>query len=122
MNTQTNTYLAAAFELGVPVVLAFLGAVRPPIRKWVVVVLGALTPLLLSLAVTGVRHFAFAQEEAGFAIWEMWLTSFLPYVACLVFGSALGLLRLPTGLSARYILGLVPPSLLAFALAIALPQ
>lgn len=122
MNTQTNTYLAAAFELGVPVVLAFLGAVRPPIRKWVVVVLGALTPLLLSLAVTSVRHFVFAQEEAGFAIFEMWLTSFLPYVACLVFGSALGLLRLPTGLSARYILGLVPPSLLALVLAIALPQ
>jgi hypothetical protein len=122
MDTQTNIYLAAIFELGVPVVLAFLGAVRPATRKWVVVVLGSLTPLLLSLAVTGIRYFVFAQEEAGFAVWEMWLTSFLPYVASLVFGSALGLLRFPTGLSARYILGLVPPSLLALALAVALPQ
>lgn len=122
MNTQTNIYLAAAFELGLPVALAFLGAFRPALRKWVVVVLGALTPILLSFAVTGVRHFAFAQEEAGFAIWEMWLTSFLPYVACLGLGCALGLLRVPAGLSARYILGLVPPSVLAVVLAIALPQ
>ena len=122
METQTSIYLAASFELGVPIVLSFLGALRPAMRKWVVVVLGALTPILLSLAVTSARHFALAQEEAGFAVWEMWLTSFLPYVACLVFGSALGLLRFPTGMSARYILGLVPPSLLAIAWAIALPQ
>lgn len=122
MDTQTKIYLAAAFILGVPVVLALLGAFRPALRKWVVVVLGALTPLLLSFAVTGVRYFGFAQEEAAMAIQEMWLTSFLPYVACLVFGSALGLLRVPAGLSARYILGLVPTSVLAVVLAIALPQ
>jgi hypothetical protein len=122
MDTQTMIYLAAAFELGVPVALGFLAAVRPTLRKWVVVVLGALTPLLLSLAVTAVRHFAFAQEEAGFAIWEMWLTSFYPYLGCLAFGSALGLLKVPTGLSARYILGLAPTAVLAVGLAIALPQ
>lgn len=115
-------YLAVAFELGAPVVLAVLAAWRPALRKWVVVVLGALTPLLLSFAVTGVRHFALAQEEAGFAIWEMWLTSFLPYVGCLAFGAALGLLKVPTGLSARYILGLVPTAVLAIVLAVALPQ
>lgn len=122
MDTQTSIYLAAAFELGVPVALVFLGAFRPSLRKWVVVVLGALTPLLLSLAVTGVRHFVFAEEEAGFAIWEMWLTSFLPYVACFAAGSGLGLLKVPTGLPARYILGLVPPSVFAVALVVAMPQ
>ena len=122
MDTQTSIYLAAAFEVGIPVALVFLGAFRPSLRKWVVVVLGALTPLLLSFGVTGVRHFVFAQEEAGFAIWEMWLTSFLPYAACFAVGSALGLLKGPTGLSARYILGLVPPSVVAVVLAVAMPQ
>jgi hypothetical protein len=117
-----NMYLAAAFELGILIVLAVLAAWRPAARKWTVVVLGALTPLLLSLAATSVKHLVFADDEAGFIFGEIWITSFLPYVACLVLGSLMGLLKVPSGLSARYIMGLVPPAVLAIVLALAVPQ
>lgn len=122
MDTNTRLYLAAAFQLGLPVALALLAAAVPATRRWAVVVLGALTPLLLSFAVTSVRHLGLGQEEAGYAFFEMWLTSFLPYLACAALGAALGFVPRPAGLSARYILGLVPPAALAVVLAVVWPQ
>lgn len=122
MDHLSNPYVAGAFELGVFVALALLAALWPSARKWAVVVLGALTPLVLSLAVTSVRHLLLGQEEAGFIFREIWLTTLLPYAGCLVFGAALGLLRVPRGLPARYILGLAPVSVLAVVLAVVWPQ
>jgi hypothetical protein len=122
MNPQMSMYLAAAFELGTPIALGVLAAMRPSGRRWVVVVLGALTPLLLSLAATSVGHLVFAQEEATFIFREVWVTTLLPYAACLVFGAIAGLLRVPSGLSARYIMGLIPTAALALILAVTVPQ
>ncbi len=122
MDPQTRLYLAAAFQLGLPVVLALVAATVPVTRRWVVVVLGALTPLLLSFAVTTVRHLGLGEEEAGWAFHEMWLTSVVPYVACLTLGAALGMLRMPASLSARYILGLAPTAAVALLLALWWPQ
>lgn len=122
MKSDTIVYLAAAFELGTPVVLGILLALYPAARKWGVVVLGAITPVLLSLVATSVGHLVFKQEEAGFIFIEIWMASLIPYAACLGFGVVAGLLRMPRGLPARYIMGLLPPAALALILAVAVPQ
>ena len=112
MNDTTQMILAAALELGLPAVLAITALLWPRIRLWAVVVLGAVTPLLLSYAATTAR-FLMHQEEAQWAFDGMWMSSLVPFLACVALGAALGFSPVPKGKSARFILGLVPPAVLA---------
>ncbi|MBC7956586.1 MAG: hypothetical protein H7Y33_12045 [Cytophagales bacterium] len=114
--------LAAAVELGVPLALAIAAALRPAIRRWTVVVFGAITPFLLFFAVTTARHLVLGDQGAALALNAMWAMSLIPFAACVALGAALGFIRVPRSPFARYILGLLPPSLLAVILAITLPQ
>ncbi len=122
MNDDTTMLLAASFELGVPITLALIAALRPTLRKWIVVVLGSITPLLLFYVVTGIRYFAFTDTGAALAFEPMWAMSFVPYIACLAIGCAIAMVRVPRGLSARYILGLIPTAVTAVVLGIFMLQ
>ena len=112
MNQETRIWLTAAVELGLPALLGVAALLWPRIRLWAVVVLGAVSPLLLFYAVTTARVLL-KQEEALWAFSGMWVSSFVPFVACAVLGGVLAISRVPKGKSARFILGLVPPAALA---------
>jgi len=122
MTDSTLMNLAIALELGLPVVLAIAAIVWPRIRKWAVVVFGAITPVLLFFAVTVVLALGLGDQGAAIAFDGMWRTSLVPFAACAVLGAVLGLLRVPSTPFLRYTLGLLPPSALAVVLAVVWPQ
>lgn len=121
MENQTELLLSAAFELGVPIVLAIVAMLWRRSRTWVVVILGSVTPLLLFYAFT-TAGYLLDQVGAQLAFPGMWRTSFFPFVACAAMGAVLSISRVPRTLSARYVLGLAPPAVLAVAWAIAARQ
>ena len=109
MGAQTDaalTFVAAAFELGLPLTIVVLCVRRPGLRSALLVPLGALTPLVLFLLYCwagslSVPPNAEARWAAG-AVWEM---SFAPYVVIAAIGFAVALVKVPKGLVTRYLVG-----------------
>ena len=118
MNDQTRSILAAFLELALPVALVISCVLWPTSTRRSVVVLGAITPLLIGCAATAVRYLLQGQQDAQWAFFAMWTMSFIPYVACAAVGTALGLLSVPKGTFARYILGFASPSAVALLVAV----
>ena len=106
----SETYLsleAAAFELGVPVAAVVAFAVAPRMRKFAVVLLGAVTPLLVAYAFMAASYFfAPAEPSSGFPFSAIWVMSFVVYLALALGGTALAFIPKPSNLYGRYFVGL----------------
>ena len=105
----SETYLtfgAAAFEIGVPFVAAFALAFVPRMRKFAVVLLGALTPLLIAYAFMATSYFLAPSVHSGtFPFSAVWVMSFVAYLALTLVGMALAFISKPSNLYARYLIG-----------------
>ncbi|OOG38175.1 hypothetical protein [Rhodanobacter sp. C05] len=105
----SETYLilgAAAFELGVPVAAIATMVRAPRLRKFAVVVLGAVTPPVLFYCLVAVSYFLNpASTENVFAFYAMSVMSFAAYVAFLLVGAALAFAPKPSNLYARFFVG-----------------
>ncbi|MFT3736446.1 MAG: hypothetical protein QM776_15745 [Rhodocyclaceae bacterium] len=115
MEDNTSLYLTIAFELGLPILLGLL-ALWPRARRWLVVVLGAVTPFLLFYAFNAFGAWR-GDMGAALAFQGMWLTTLIPYAACAAFGAALGtallFVRIKITKSSRFIAGVLPSAILA---------
>lgn len=107
----SETYLtlgAAALELGVPVAAFIALAFAPRMRKFSVMLLGAVTPLLVVyLVVAGSYIFTTATPAGRFAFHAMWAMSFAVYLALVLMGTVLAFIPRPSNLYVRYLVGLV---------------
>jgi hypothetical protein len=97
---------AAAFEFGVPFAAAVTLAFAPRIRKFAVVLLGAVTPLLIAYAfMAGSYFFAPAEPSGRFPFSAVWVMSFVVYLALALVGTALAFIPKPSNLYGRYFVG-----------------
>ncbi|EIL96478.1 hypothetical protein RHOFW104T7_00260 [Rhodanobacter thiooxydans] len=105
----SETYLtlgAVTFELGVPLAAIVVVAFVPRIRKFAVVLLGAVTPLLLAYAFIAASYFSAPAEPSGrFPFSAVWVMSFVVYLALVLAGTALALIPKPSNLYGRYFIG-----------------
>jgi len=105
----SETYLglgAAAFELGVPVAAVVALAFAPRMRKFAVVLLGAVTPLLIAYAFMAASYFFARAEPSGrFPFSAVWVMSFVVYLALALVGAALAFIPKPSNLYGRYLIG-----------------
>jgi hypothetical protein len=109
---------ALALELGMPLSLAFLWIKRPQLRSRIVVLLGSITPFLVLYAWVATGYIGARTRDNQWALYAMWLMSLLPFVLCTIIGAAIGFLRWPLHLVARYIMGLMAPLLVWGALSL----
>jgi hypothetical protein len=121
MNNETVTILSAAFELAFPALLAVATLRWPRIRRWSVVILGAVTPFLLFYAFTTVAFFL-EQEAALLGFNAMWDLSLIPFALSIALGAALSIVPVPRTASARYVFGFAVSAVLALAWALWVPQ
>lgn len=118
MTEMEMTWAAMLVELGIPVLIVIGLALRPRYRRFLTVLLGAITPALLVYAWIAAAYVVGpASKTAIFAFHAVWVMSFAVYVAIVVFGSALACLPRPGKLYLRYLMGLVSVPLGYLALA-----
>jgi|SRR6185437_29404 len=107
----SETYLtlgAATFELGVLMAATAAMAFAPRMRKFAVVLLGAVTPLLIFYAIAaGSYFFAPAVPSGSFPFSAIWVMSFAVYLAVALGGTALAFIPKPSNLYGRYFVGMV---------------
>lgn len=102
------TWGAMLVELGIPLLIVIALALRPRYRRFLVVLLGAITPALLVYAWIAVAYIVDpASKIAIFAFSAMWAMSFAVYAAIVIVGCALACLPRPGKLYLRYLMGLV---------------
>ena len=105
----SETYLtlgAVTFELGVPLAAAVALAFAPRIRKFAVVVLGAVTPLLLAYAfITASYFFVHVEPSSRVPFSAIWVMSFVVYLALALMGTVLAFIPKPSNLYGRYFVG-----------------
>lgn len=70
---------AIVFEIGLPVVIGVICLIKPNHRKWLVPVLGAVTPLLIVYAHYIVGYYFVSREEFEYGFLVMWVMSFFIY-------------------------------------------
>jgi len=106
----SETYLtlgAATFELGVAVATAAAVTFIPRTRKFTVVLLGTVTPLLVAYAfLAGSYLFASASPRGTFPYSAIWVMSFVVYLALMLVGTVLAFIPKPSNLYGRYLIGL----------------
>ncbi|OIO67127.1 MAG: hypothetical protein CO186_09230 [Zetaproteobacteria bacterium CG_4_9_14_3_um_filter_49_83] len=105
MNDAWLVALAATLEIGTPIGLTVGWFQMPGLRKRIVVILGAVTPLLMAYTYTTVKYVVLNQEDAAWGFYAMWVMSFVPYLACMMIGLILGLLKRPNNQFIRYMIG-----------------
>lgn len=112
MSEEALTIAAVAVELGIPLVATLLFWRRPALRPRLVVILGAITPVLIFYAAITVS-FLIDSDDPGnrFAFFAAWIMSFFVYFAILVAGLLLSIVPKPIHLGGRYALGFVSPAL-----------
>jgi len=97
---------ALVFELGVPTAAIMVMLRAPRLRKFVIVVLGAVTPLLLLYGAVAVAFLLSPSDKGSiFAFYAMWVMSFFAYAAILVGSIALAFVPRPSNLYARFFIG-----------------
>jgi len=105
----SETYLslgAGAFELSVPIAAVVALAFAPRMRKFAVVLLGAVTPLFLAYAFMAASYFFAPAETSGrFYFSALWIMSFVVYLALALMGAALAFIPKPSNLYGRYLIG-----------------
>ena len=111
-----------ALEIGLPVGLLVLVALRPAVRPRVAVILGALFPALCLYAAIAASFLISRGKSDIFAFYAMWVMTFAPYVAIALGGFALSFLRWPRSIWARFGLGVLttPAAYFAFVVLVAL--
>ena len=118
MSEALLSFLAASVELGLPAFLAVLGIVRPGSRAKVLVVLGAVSPLLFGYAATAFLWCVLRRPEAQWAFHAMWLMSFWPFAACAGLGLLLGLSPRPAKVGYRFFVGFLAPAAIVGLIAV----
>ena len=112
MSDELLTTIAVSVDLGVLLVLATLFFHVPRLRKKVVVVLGALTPIL---AFYGAIIVAFALDphdvSNGFSFYAGWVMTFEAFLESLAVGVFLAFVPRPINLFGRYLVGCAIPGL-----------
>ena len=107
----SETYLtlgAATFELGVLMAAISAFAFAPPMRKFAIVLLGAVTPLFILYAIVAGSYFFVPEKPSGrFPFSAIWVMSFVDYLALALGGTALAFIPKPSNLYGRYFVGLV---------------
>ena len=96
---------ALLFELGVPSAAIIVMLRSPRLRKFVIVVLGAVTPLVLLYGAVVVAFLLNPNKGNIFAFYAMWVMSFFAYAAILVGSIALAFVPRPSNLYARFFIG-----------------
>jgi hypothetical protein len=118
MTEQEMTWGAKLVEPGIPVLIVIGLALRPRYRRFLIVLLGAITPALLVYAWIAVAYIVGpTSKTAIFASHAMWVMSFAVYAAIVMVGCALACLPRPGKLYLRYLMGLVSVPLGYLALA-----
>ena len=106
VSEELMTLGAVSVELGAPIALAVLYWRRPQLRSKVVVVLGAVTPLLLAYIVILVGFLIDPQDPGNrFSFYAGPVMSFVAYLGCLALGIGMSFIPWPQHLALRYILG-----------------
>ena len=112
MAEQEMTWSAMLVELGIPILIVIVLTLRPRYRRFLVVLLGAITPALLVYAWIAVAYVVGpTSKTAIFAFHAMWVMSFAVYAAIVMVGCALACLPRPGKLYLRYLMGLVSVAL-----------
>jgi hypothetical protein len=96
---------ALLFELGVPSAAIIVMLRSPRLRKFVIVVLGAVTSLVLLYGAVVVAFLLNPNKGNIFAFYAMWVMSFFAYAAILLGGMALAFVPRPSNLYARFFIG-----------------
>ena len=109
MTEQQLNIGAILLEFGSPAAILAVWLHSLQLRSRLVVVLGAAAPLLCSYAYVVVRHAFVSRTDVDWGFYAMWLMTFWPYLACLVLGMGLSLLRQPVHLAMRFVVGLAAP-------------
>lgn len=108
MTEQEMTRGAMLVELGIPVLIVIGLVLRPRYRRFLVVLLGAITPALLAYAWIAVAYVVGPNSnDAIFAFHAVWVMSLAIYAAIVMVGCALACLPRPGKLYLRYLMGLV---------------
>jgi hypothetical protein len=116
---MTETFMnigAIALELGLPVGLLILMALRPGVRPRAEVILGAIFPALCFYASVAASYLSSRGVSDIFAFYAMWEMTFAPYVAMALGGLAVSFLQKPKNHWARFGLGMLSTSVAYFAL------
>lgn len=114
--TETSMNIGAiALELGLPVGLLVLVALRPEARPKAAVILGALLPALCLYCAMAASFLISRGKSDIFAFYAMWVMTFAPYVALALGGFALSFLRRPRSIWARFGLGVLTTPVAYFA-------
>ena len=97
---------ALSLELGVPTAAIMVMLRAPRLRKFVIVVLGAVTPFLLLYGAVAIAFLLNSSDRGNiFAFYAMSVMSFFAYAAILVGGIALAFVPKPSNLYARFFIG-----------------
>jgi hypothetical protein len=108
LNDRIISLGAASLELGLPLTIALLSWRIPKLRSRLVVLLGTLTPALLFYTCVFVARLADLDNLDGrWALYAVWVMSFLPYMSALIIGLAVSFSGRPRRYVARYALGLL---------------
>ena len=118
MSEDALTIIAIAFEAGVPAALLWIYFRDNRFQSRLIVILGAITPMLLFYAaIIGVYLFDQNAPASKFSFAVVWMMSFFVYVLSLVAGALLSLLPWPSRMSFRFLAGfLVAPMTCAVVL------
>jgi hypothetical protein len=109
MTEQQLNAGAILIELGSFVAILSVAVHSPGLRSRLIVLLGAVAPLLCAYAYVTARYVAFPGTEYDWSFGAMWLMSFWPYIGCVVIGVFLSFLKMPINLAARFLMGLAAP-------------
>jgi hypothetical protein len=108
MSEMQMLWASLAFEWTVPLVALCLMIRKPAMRRYISVLMGALTPMLIFYVCVAVAYALDPKDKGNmFAFYGMSVMTFYAYVVLLGVGLLLGFLPRPSNLYARYALGFV---------------
>ena len=105
---------AVIFELGLPIIIGIACYMRPKVRKFLLPVLGAVTPLLIAYIYTVIGYYLVSREEYQYGFLVMWVMSFFAYCILVAIGIILGIfLKNKLNNYWRFFIGLASAPLIA---------
>jgi hypothetical protein len=106
MNDSALTIAAAAFEIGLPLVLAATMIRHPSVRGRLAVLLGATVPFVLVFACISLAYLLNPADRGNrFAFLAGWEMSFVAYLGALLVGIGLSFVRVPRNPYLRFVMG-----------------
>ena len=105
---------AIIFEVGLPIIISSICFMKPDFRKFLLPVLGALTPLLVAYLYSTAGYYFISRDEYEYGFLVMWVMSFFIYCLLVMAGLVVGFtLRNRLNNYWRYFVGLVSGPLVA---------